>query len=172
MRRLTVVFIVLVMLLPTTADAKCKYGIKKTNHVETKLIALKSKWTTGISARLGRADGEFYLIVRYQSLGKRYSFDADTPLVLNLSGDQKLTLIPSKAETARRTLLGLALNHKQAHTLYIVEPAVFQTLHTTGILSIDMHFKHKSELGSDHFDVGGKMMRRTKEYAGCVINYS
>ncbi len=172
MRHYRILIVLLVFILPTTTEAKCKYVIEEANHVETKLIQLKSKWTKAISARLGKVDGDFYLIVRVQSAGKRFSFDADTPLVLNLSGNVPLTLIPSKAEVAHRTILGLALNHKKSETLYTVEKSVFQTLRTTGILSIDLHYKHKSELGIEHFDIGDKMMRRTREYAGCVLDYA
>jgi len=172
MRRYPILIVLMVFMLPTMAEAKCKYVINEANHVETKLIQLKSKWTKAISARLGRANDDFYMIVRVQTAGKRSSFDAETPLVLNMSGGVALTLIPSRDEVAQRTILGLAFNNMKSETLYTVERSVFETLRDTGILSIDLHYKHKNELGIEHFEIGDKMMKRTKEYAGCVLDYA
>ena len=171
MRIFTTIMALVLCTLPVQVDAKCKFGTKKPNHVETKLIQLKSKLTKAINFKFGNVEGQYYLIVNVHSIGKRYEFDAETPLEIFLANDKSLLLTPAEPEKAHRTIMGLAINYKQSNTYFNVEKEVFEKLRTVAISGVDLHYKHKGKAGIEAFSVGGRAAKRAMEYVGCALEY-
>lgn len=170
--RVFTMFVALVLFtLPLHVAAKCKFGTKKPNHVETKIFQLKSKLTKAINFKYGNVEGQFYLIVNVHSIGKRYEFDAETPLEIFLSNDESLMLTPNEPERAHRTIMGLAINYKQSNTYFNVEKKFLEKLRTVAISGVDLHYKHKGKAGIESFSVGGRAAKRAMEYAGCTLEY-
>jgi len=167
---ITVVSVAIVTICAAPAWAKCKIETDEPDLFETKTTPLKSKAVQAIGARLGVAEGEYFMVLVHNSGGRRAEFDDSTELSIVFSGGSEIHLVPAAPERASRTLLGLAINNRKAEILFSFDESTMDRFRTTPLARIDLNIIHDDEVGIVEFEIAKGPAERFMEYAECVWN--
>jgi len=133
--------IVLLMASPVYA-AKCKFGIEKPGHVESKMLLVFRGMTVGLQGYFGVKDGETYFRGRYASNYKaRENFTEETPLELTLADGRTLSLEVISGDDADIQFGHLITVSREAQPVFTVAEAQWQALLESPIVALRLSFE-------------------------------